>query len=196
MKYFSAFAVWSILSWGCQGQLKIPAGQNRLSEEDSISYVEAGIAITTSTFQTLSGALKQALEEGGTAHAIQYCNLNAFPIVDSLSNQFGAQIRRTSSRVRNPENEPNAEEVKVIERFSNMGNSQNKLGPLVKQQKGSTTFYAPILTAPLCLKCHGTIDKDISKVDATLLATRYPQDKAIGYKAGDLRGIWSITFNK
>jgi len=44
-----------------------------------------------------------------------------------------------------------------------------------------------IPTAEVCLKCHGsTLAPGVDKV----LSELYPQDKATGYKKGDIRGAF------
>ena len=48
----------------------------------------------------------------------------------------------------------------------------------------------PIITAPMCLACHGS-ELSVEVKDA--LAAQYPADQASGYAAGDLRGIFWVT---
>jgi hypothetical protein len=45
---------------------------------------------------------------------------------------------------------------------------------------------------PLCLQCHGKPEE--RKADAyTLIEQYYPNDKAINYDLGALRGMWKVT---
>jgi hypothetical protein len=50
-----------------------------------------------------------------------------------------------------------------------------------------------IPTKIVCLKCHGSeIDpKIVAKLDEL-----YPEDKAVGYKQGDIRGAFYVTMPK
>lgn len=57
-------------------------------------------------------------------------------------------------------------------------------------------YYKPILIQPMCLSCHGTAGKEIASELLLVLDSLYPGDKARGYKAGDLRGMWHIVFDK
>lgn len=196
MRFYSVFASLILLTWACENNDNTNSSQNILSQEDSLAFIETGMQITSATFQTLSGALKRAMDEGGIQNAIQYCNVHAFPIVDSLSNRLGAQIRRTSDRVRNKTNTPTPLEMAMIETYKLAGEGNEASGPVINHKKGTTAYYAPIFTAPMCLKCHGKIGTDISEADAVFLSEKYPDDKALGYKTGELRGIWSITFDK
>jgi hypothetical protein len=47
-----------------------------------------------------------------------------------------------------------------------------------------------IPTAQLCLACHG---ENIDSITRTRLEKLYPDDQARGYKAGDIRGAFSIS---
>jgi hypothetical protein len=48
-----------------------------------------------------------------------------------------------------------------------------------------------IVIAPMCLGCHGAPAEMPENVKATL-ARLYPNDPALGYRAGELRGAVSI----
>jgi hypothetical protein len=45
--------------------------------------------------------------------------------------------------------------------------------------------------APQCLMCHGSTEQ-IAEPLRVQLQTLYPHDRAVGYRAGDLRGAVSI----
>jgi hypothetical protein len=66
---------------------------------------------------------------------------------------------------------------------------------LVADEKGMVHYFKPILLQPLCLNCHGNEELDISPAVLAMLKKEYPEDKATGFAAGDLRGMWHITFN-
>jgi hypothetical protein len=58
------------------------------------------------------------------------------------------------------------------------------------------TGYYPILTGKMCLQCHGIKNEDINPETSSILKKLYPNDKAIGYKENDLRGLFKIEMNK
>ena len=68
------------------------------------TYISRGNVIAKLSFETLSGELQKALQNGGIDSALQYCNLRAYPITDSLSLVHQASIKRVSTKVRNPRN--------------------------------------------------------------------------------------------
>jgi len=53
-------------------------------------------------------------------------------------------------------------------------------------------FMKAIPMAANCLQCHGT---EISPAVSAKLTELYPQDKAVGYKEGDLRGAFVVVKN-
>jgi len=69
--------------------------------------------------------------------------------------------------------------------------------PVVEETDGEwINFYAPILLAPLCQKCHGIPGETMGLENYDIIQKYYPEDEAINYKSGDLRGLWSISFRK
>ena len=85
------------------------------SDAEEKAALEQGATLADASFKALSYRLQQAMKEGGPAHAVDFCSLNALSIVDSLSNAHGAHIRRTSDRVRAPHDKPNAEEARIMQ---------------------------------------------------------------------------------
>jgi hypothetical protein len=43
----------------------------------------------------------------------------------------------------------------------------------------------------LCLTCHG---ENLSDSISSKLSELYPEDRAVGYRAGDLRGVFWVEF--
>jgi hypothetical protein len=56
-------------------------------------------------------------------------------------------------------------------------------------------FLRPIRVAQPCLACHGT-PATYSPAVRGLLRERYPQDQAVGYQVGDLRGAISVRIQE
>ena len=54
--------------------------------------------------------------------------------------------------------------------------------------------YKPLMiNKKVCLKCHGDITNEKLK---NTIAKKYPEDKATGYKMGDIRGAVVVTIKK
>jgi hypothetical protein len=201
-----------ILAWSChspearqqkdghagQQDTEITDQQNaERADSMKAEYSREGKEIAEASFKALSGQLKKAMEEGGVRNAVEYCNFMANPLIDSLSRAHQARIRRTSFHARNPGNKPNPKEKDILAFYHTKHNNEEPLAPLVvTYHDGSTVFYAPIvIPGPLCLTCHGDPGKTISSQDYDYIRLLYPDDDAIGYKTGDLRGMWSISLN-
>ncbi len=168
-----------------------------LTESESQQYLQKGKEIAALTFSTLSGKLQSALKEGGVSNAIEYCNLAAFPLVDSLSKVHNAEIRRTSSKVRSPKNSPSKSEKLVLENYKKMNLAGAEMKPIIKQlDDQKIAFYAPIKINQFCLQCHGKVGETLTEENNALISQFYPDDQAVGYSDGDLRGMWSIEFAK
>jgi len=168
------------------------------SDAEEKAALEQGATLADASFKALSYRLQQAMKEGGPAHAVDFCSLNALSIVDSLSNAHGAHIRRTSDRVRAPHDKPNAEEARIMQAMLaewEAGGKEPNIPARAMEHGDSVAFYAPIfISSPACLKCHGDFDGSVDASALGMIEERYPDDRATGYELGDLRGMWSIRW--
>jgi len=168
---------------------------NALSEEQKLKYTNEGKEMAMATANKLGSNLIKKMKEGGVKQAVPFCNTMAYALTEEMSEKFNAEIRRTSDKIRNEKNKPNNDENNVINNYKKALAENIKLEPVVEiDENGNPHFYAPIILQKKCLACHGTIGKEVSVKTDSLIRSYYANDKAIGYKEGDLRGIWSITF--
>jgi hypothetical protein len=168
-----------------------------LTPKEKEAYLVKGKEISKESFKTLSGKLKEQLQKGGVVHAIPFCNSEALPITKELSKKFNVSIKRTSNKIRNIKNNSTARELEVVEKFITLKENNKELAPIVEVGKNDKIhFYAPIIMKNNCLVCHGTVGQEISVKNDSIIKLLYPNDKATNYKEGDVRGIWSITFDK
>jgi cytochrome c553 len=168
-------------------------GKAKQNKKDN-SPETIGINYAMSAKKALALQLKKAIKKGGPAYAVDFCNVKAMPITDSVSNHFNAVIKRLSDQPRNPLNKANEEELKIIKDYKKSLASNKELTPAIIKGKDSTRFYSPIQTNAICLKCHGEPNNQIDQTTLTKLNELYPNDKAIGYGTNEIRGIWSIIF--
>ena len=167
----------------------------KLSEAQIIGEAHRqGREIAEKAQQELLRTLKKAIQEGGISHAVQFCNLQAFPLTDSLSTQYGAEVQRTSLQLRNPANAPDELEQQLLEAYEYNAEQGLPLEPNVQREGREYLLYTQpiVIGSELCLNCHGVAEKDIAPETLQQLNSLYPQDKARGYKSGDFRGMWSI----
>ncbi len=162
-----------------------------LTETDDLDTFQVqGNAIAKASFKALSGKLKGAVQSGGIASAIQYCNVHAIPLTDSLSRVYNTEIQRVSDRNRNSVNALSASDSVVFADFQANPNQDSK----VMKYGENILFYKPILLKPLCLNCHGELGKTLPEANQKVITELYPEDKAVGYQIGELRGMWKIRF--
>lgn len=168
------------------------------SEEERAKALALGDTISQATFSSLTDRLRKAIAEGGPANAVDQCWNEARPITDEISSQFGVKVKRTSTRLRSPANRPDAhEQERLNEALSHLatGNGPSTLTQQVFLWGDSIAYYKPILiTSPLCLKCHGVPGMELDSAAHAVITERYPEDAAVGYAMGDLRGYWSIRW--
>ncbi|NRB50381.1 MAG: DUF3365 domain-containing protein [Saprospiraceae bacterium] len=191
-----SFLLLLLILSACQNQ-KTTNQESPITAFDESEYITKGKAVASASFAALLGRLQAAMRDGGVPKAVEYCQLTANALMDSLSQVHQASIRRTSTRVRNPLNLPDASEQAILAQYQDSINTGGKISPIVKEvDQGRIAFYAPINVKAFCLQCHGKLGETLSKENYAVIKNRYPADKATGYREGDLRGMWSITFNR
>jgi hypothetical protein len=112
-----------------------------------------------------------------------------------MSTKYNATIKRVSDRNRNPGNKASAEEIAYILKYSDQLAEGIEPEPITVTMGSKIHFYYPIITNTMCLKCHGN-PTDMEPEVVAKIASLYPDDKAIGYKENQVRGIWSIAFDE
>ena len=164
------------------------------SKTDLANYTEIqkkGSEMATLAQSVLLANVGKAIQTGGSVYAVEFCNLNASVITDSLNIAGNCVISRISAKNRNPENGLKTESEQMLWSIFENGT----LNDTVIFENRNLIYYKPIKTGlPACLKCHGEIGSDIDAVTAEKLKNLYPNDLATGYKLNDFRGLWKIEF--
>jgi hypothetical protein len=146
----------------------------------------------------LGGRLKAEMMANGPAAAVDICKQAAPEIAAKLSQENGWKVGRVGTRVRNPLNSPNAWQQGALDDFSRqMAQGKNLDGmefwKVVQEDGRPTLLYAKAISVqPMCMTCHGAPDSLPEKVKARLKAD-YPDDQAVGYRVGELRGAVVIA---
>ncbi len=193
------------LIYGCSASDQSKANSGNKAETPASKQVSdttlegfrsQGKLIVKETYIALSSDLQKAVQEGGIPHALTFCNTAALPVTDSLAKIYNVDIKRVSLKNRNPLNKADAFEASLIETFSKLSVADLSLvNMVVRDVDGFPVYAQPIVMGENCLPCHGSIEKDIAPANLRLIRDLYPEGKAVGYKTGDLRGIWRIRFN-
>jgi hypothetical protein len=152
---------------------------------------EAALARGAAIVEPFRRELLQALKEGlarGPVEAISACRIQAPRIAQSLSRD-GVIVGRTSHRLRNPDNAPRAWVRPLLDAY--LADPAQRGARAVTLGDGRWGYVEPIGVQPLCLTCHG---ESLSPAVADSIAALYPGDRAIGFRAGDFRGLFWAEF--
>lgn len=171
-------------------------GEEFSSVNTQKSIEEIGLSYANSSKAQLGKNLMGAIQQQGVLYALEFCNVQAMPITDSMAKVHQTKIARVSNKNRNPTNKANAEEARYISLFQGLINKGEEPQPIVVSENEKNHFYYPIVTNDMCLKCHGNLGQEVEEKTYEKILELYPNDKAIGYNVNEVRGIWSIEFEK
>lgn len=139
-------------------------------------------------FKSLLGQLTTSIGEKGIAKSIEVCKTEAPQLASSIGEEMNLKIGRTSLLLRNDKNSPPDWAASFVEDRTetevNVDIGNDSLGVLF-----------PIRLKEACIKCHGQADK-IGPEVAKALSAHYPNDKATGFREGDLRGYFWVEVPK
>ena len=132
-------------------------------------------------------ALTGAMKEGGASAAVRVCRDEAQAITKRVAEEKGVLVGRSSHRLRNPANVPRPWAKEFVEHAA--GKKTSEVAPQVIDLGDRIGVLKPINTLGLCTNCHGS---DIDPEVGNALAEAYPEDRAVGFETGDLRGwMWA-----
>lgn len=159
---------------------------------EKVDHMALGDSIALASQQALLMEVGPRLQSLGPIPTLKYCNVQALPILDSLSMIYGAQISRISSKNRNPGNAPTQSEEKILDQFE-----KGLIKTALIETVDEAIYYKAIhLDMPACIKCHGKPGIDIQVETLRVIDSLYPGDFARDYQFGDFRGAWKIQFKK
>lgn len=141
----------------------------------------------------LKPQLKEALQTGGPAHAIEICSQQAPEIARTLSEETGWEVKRVSLKARNHSKaQPDQWEAGILRRFEQLLDAGATIIDLnhTETTAGQFRYMQALMVEPLCLACHG---QQLAPEVAQRLDQYYPQDRATGYSLGQIRGAFSIS---
>lgn len=164
------------------------------------AYDEAAIlkgrAAAAALSETLAERMARSIKGSGPGATMSVCVYQAQALVDEAWMRHGVKVRRTALRLRNPANAPDDFEQALLARFVADAREGTLPEELLdeRRENGRRVFrYAkPLVATRLCVVCHGRAE-EISEEVRRVLATRYPDDAATGYREGDFMGIVSVV---
>jgi hypothetical protein len=141
--------------------------------------------------------LTDAIAKSGAAEAVTVCQDVAPKMAKAATEQSGWQIRRVSLRNRNPKAVPDAWERETLEDFDRLAAAG--VAPATLERSAVQTvdgkplqrYMRALPTQGLCLSCHGPAEQLAPGV-AERLKSLYPDDRAVGYSLGQIRGAMTL----
>ena len=183
-----------VVSAGLQAQLEPPrswritAAPSEL--HDAISRADL---IVAALHDALSRELAAGLAKGGPALAIQSCHIDLAGVIDRVERRRGVTAGRTSDRLRNPANRPPDWAAALV--AAQAGRRARDIDGYAVDLGDAVGVLRPIVQRPMCTACHGPAQQIEPQVHA-VLAARYPSDRALGFRDGDLRGWFWVRVPK
>ncbi|NNC63672.1 MAG: DUF3365 domain-containing protein, partial [Gammaproteobacteria bacterium] len=101
----------------------------------------------------------------------------------------GVRVGRASHRLRNPSNAAPDWVAPILDEYAN--EPSDRTPRTVSLGTDRSGYIEPIVLQPLCLTCHGD---NLAPEVASRIRELYPADRAVGYQAGDLRGVFWAEF--
>jgi hypothetical protein len=99
----------------------------------------------------------------------------------------GVTVGRTSARLRNPDNAPPAWARPYV--AATDGRKASAVAAQAYDLGDRVGLLRPVEIRQRCLHCHAA-RAELEPGTRRWLARAYPQDRALGYALGDLRGFW------
>ena len=170
----------------------------RVHANDTTQLTEETRAAIKALATELKSTLQTAMKAEGPIKAIAVCSEQAPGLAQRVSNEKGMDVGRTSLKIRNELNAPEAWELAVLEQFERRKTKGEPLKTIeyseIIDHNGKKAFrYMKAIPADdVCLMCHGEVLPDELSAKLNQL---YPNDQATGFKKGDIRGAFTAIKN-
>jgi hypothetical protein len=161
------------------------------------AWVGEARKVATSVPPKLLAVLTEEIGKSGPDGAILVCRDKAPQLAKAASDETGWNVRRVSLKNRNPRAVPDAWERAALEDFDRRAAAGESPATLEKAEivtengTQSYRYMRALPVQPLCLNCHGLPEQLTPAVKEKLKAL-YPDDRAIGYRPGEIRGAMTI----
>jgi hypothetical protein len=169
------------------------------AEDSKIPYKMAEVKakhVAHGFHSLMKNTMKKTLKECCILAAAKFCVNDSKKKLEEFNSKLeaGLSLKRISLKNRNKDAYPLKDEINIVKSFDLLEASSVYL-PSITQVVGENKFkvYFPTtLSERTCKKCHG-LEKDINPKVLRLIQHTYPNDKALNYKAGQVRGAVVVT---
>lgn len=139
----------------------------QMRNELAASLIQSDMTITPDIFKNVCGAVKKRAME--------------------LAKKENVRIRHAAIKNRNPAHAATEEETEFHQAFLEHPDMEDIRNETELDGKRYKRYIRPIYVEQACLACHGEKEKR-----PDFIKKKYPDDKAFGFEAGDLRGIIEV----
>ena len=190
MKRILVYAILIIITGlvGCSDDKTTTVTESQLNQMRSTSM---------EFMKELKGILIKEIQQGGVLSAVAVCSDTAQLLTNNFGLQRGVFVKRVSFNNRSESNFPDDYEKGILNKFTMMHKENNltetseNIEIIFENGLKYLRYMKPIFIQAECLNCHGS-ETDMHQETKELIAEKYPKDKAINYKLGDLRGAVSL----
>lgn len=155
------------------------------------AFVEGAARLADSYQADLQAELSAAMKQVGPVGAIGVCQSAAPAIAADLSSRGELAVSRIARRNRNPDNAVPTELDALYRQLEREPLSDGKPRVVTAVIGEREVFMRALpMKAQPCSQCHGT---SIAPEVKAAIAASYPDDRATGFAAGDLRGAMLVT---
>ena len=161
--------------------------------ESMRSAIEHGDVLIVTLHSALLSELRREFDAHGAVGALEACHLDSTAVGYYIERRDGTAVGRTAARLRNPTNAPKPWAAPIVAKYADARAAD--VDGFVVDLGDRIGLLRPIAELSTCAPCHGPA----SRLDAHVVAAlpeRYPRDKAIGFKDGDLRGWFWVEMPK
>ena len=145
--------------------------------------------------------LRRELADKSPALAIGGVHLKHYELPAARPGQPAVTaVRRTSLKVRNPANAPDAADRAALELVRQQLEAGEHVAPVLVQrvtfpgQPPEWRVYRPLAVLKQCLDCHGD-EAHLAPGVAATLKEFYPADTAVNYPPGAWRGLFRVSIS-
>ena len=191
--YRAVCVTWLVLLASVQAQP--PRGTWRVADApaDLRPLISHADLIVVSLQDELLRELRAGLKEGGPDFAIKSCHVDVVGVTRRIARQEGVAAGRTSDRLRSPANRPRPWAAPLV--AANAGRQARDVDGFVVDLGDAVGVLRPIAHQPICASCHGPADR-LDPGVRSALKVRYPADRAIGFRRGEIRGWFWVEMPK
>jgi hypothetical protein len=136
--------------------------------------------------------LNDALSQGGPDGAINSCHIDT-TLTTYLFARQGIAAGRTSDRLRSPTHRPPQWAAEIVGTWA--GRSAREIDGFAVDLGGKIGVLRPIVEREMCGVCHGPLERLSPRV-REVLADRFPHDRAVGFRQGEIRGWFWVEMPK